>query len=61
MKKLLIYNRDSMDSSPYLTRSITVSADFIGIGNKGQINEQEFKKLAQDLVPEHYSIQIINA
>ncbi len=59
MKKLLIYYKDSPETQSYLVRVIYVSADFIGIGKKGQINTQEFKQLALDLEPNHSTIEII--
>jgi hypothetical protein len=60
MKKLLIYCKDRPDSQSYCVKSVRVTADFIGIGKNGQINEQEFRKLAQDLIPDYSSIQIVN-
>jgi len=60
MKKLLIYCKASPESQSICVRSVRVTADFIGIGHKGQINEQEFKRLASDLVPDYSSIQIVN-
>lgn len=59
MKKLLIYKRDHNDKN-VLLRSVRVTPDFIGIGNKGQINNEEFKKLALDLEPSATSHQIVN-
>lgn len=59
MKKLLIFSRD-FNGKNILLRAVRVTADFIGIGTKGQINNEEFKKLALDLEPTATSHQIVN-
>jgi hypothetical protein len=58
MKKLIIYRRDENNLNQVL-RTIRVTADFIGIGKKGQINNEEFKKLALDLEPTATSHEVI--
>lgn len=59
MKKLLIYSRNSKGVN-VLLRSVRITADFIGIGKNGQINNEEFKKLSLDLEPTATSHQLLN-
>jgi len=58
MKKLLIYRRES-NGENLLLRAINVTADFNGIGKKGQINNEEFKRLALDLEPTATSHEVV--
>ena len=58
MKKLIIY-RSAENNLNQVLRTIRVTADFIGIGKKGQINNEEFKKLALDLEPTATSHEVI--
>lgn len=51
MKILKIYRRE-LNMSNTLIRVIRVTADFMGIGKNGQINNAEFKSLALFLEPE---------
>ena len=58
MKKLIIYRRDENNLNQVL-RTIRETADFLGMGKKGQINNEEFKKLALDLEPTATSHEVI--
>ena len=59
MKKILIYILNE-NKNKILIRSIRVTPDFIGIGKKGQINQQEFRNFANDLEPNCIAIEITN-
>lgn len=58
-KKLLIYRRNDLGQLELL-RTIAVAETFIGIGKNGNINNEEFKKLALDLEPDSTSCDIID-
>jgi hypothetical protein len=60
MKKLLIYAKNPYTDKNELIRRISVSADFIGIGKKGQINIQEFKNLAGYLEPHFSTVEVLD-
>lgn len=60
MKKLLIYRKNTDTNRNELLRSVNVFYTFIGIGRWGQINQAEFKSLAEDLEPTSTSFSVID-
>lgn len=55
MKKILIYHEGKV------IRVVTVHPSFMGIGKRGQVNHDEFKKLALNLEPTADRHEIMDA
>lgn len=58
-KKLIIYKRVSNDKVITL-RTVNVHPSFEGLGTNGQYDPFRFKRLAQDLEPDHTFYSILN-
>lgn len=58
-KKLIISKRIS-EEEVIVLRVVNVHPSFIGIGKNGQVNPFDFKRLAQDLEPDHTFYNILN-